>query len=177
MVESLMLMRLGRDRRGSHNFTGRRLQRDRHPELHGLAEDGIANLLAHADGGGLGIRDELLARHDRRAWHVSLAQNLDPFIARLGADHWLEDVLQRLPMFSGNSPRRIFEARIGNQLRQVEGEDKLAPERRVTTGGEQVLMIGCLEQPVAWDRTQRILRPVIKRRHLLMLEDAARLER
>src|ERR1700722_15282399 len=80
VVEIRVMTRVRCRRRRSHGFAGRRSKGDGYAELHRSAEVGIADFLAHPDGGGLPIRDELLARHHRRAGYIGIAQNLEPMV-------------------------------------------------------------------------------------------------
>ena len=126
------------------------------------AESGIVDFMAHPERARLRVIDELLAAHHRRARNVGFAQDAQPFVARAGADDRLDDVFERLPMLGRNSPRRIFEARIADEIRALDRDRELAPEGRIAARGEQVLAVGSLEQAINRNRAERILRPVIR---------------
>src|ERR1700735_3708256 len=121
--------------------------------------------------------DELVAGHHRRAWNVGLAQDAQPFVARLGADDRLDDVLEWLPMLLRDSPRRIFETRIADQIGTIDCNRELAPEGRVAACGEEIFAVGGLEQPINRNRAKWILRAVIECRHFFVTQDSASMER
>ena len=59
---------------------------------------------------------------------------------------------------AGNSPRRIFEARVADQIRALDCNREFAPEGRVAARGEQVLAVSRFEQAINRNRAERILR-------------------
>jgi len=79
-------------------------------------------------------------------------------------------------MLRWNTPGRILEALIGDEIRTVERERELVPEGRIATCYKHITSIGGLKQAIAWDWAQRILRPVEQRGHLLVPHDAAGLK-
>jgi len=85
--------------------------------------------MAHSERAGLRVVDKLVARHHRSAWNVGFAQNAEPLVAWAGADDRLDDVLERLPVFLRDSPWRIFEARVADEVGAIDCDRKLAPER------------------------------------------------
>src|SRR5262249_61890320 len=101
----------------------------------------------------------------------------EPLGARFGADNWFDDVLQRLPLITWNSPRRVFETRIGDQVGSFQRKRELAPESRVAARREQVAPVAGLEQSVTGDRAERVLRSVVEPGHFLVADDAPGLER
>ena len=164
-------------RRRPGDFAGSVVEEHRQSHLNHAAESRIVDLLAHIERARLRMIDEFLARHHRRAWNVGLAQDAQPLVARARADDRLDDVLERLPVLAGDSPRRIFETRIADQVGPIDRDGELAPEGRVAACGEQVLAVGGLEQTINRNRAERILRAVIEGRHFFVPQDSAGVER
>ncbi len=160
----------------ARDFAGGVVQKDRQAHLKHVAESGVVDFMAHSERAGLRVIDKLLARHHRSAWNVGLAQDAQPLVARAGANDRLDDVLERLPVFLRYSPWRIFETRIADEIGAIDCDRKLAPEGRVAACGEQIFAVGCFEQTIDRNRTERILRPVIERRHFFVTQDSAGVE-
>ncbi len=159
------------------NFAGSVVEEHRQAHLNHAAESGVVDFMAHPERARLRVIDELLAGHHRRAWNVGLAQDAQPFVARARADDRLDDVLERLPVLLRDSPWRIFETRVADEIGTIDCDRELAPEGRVAAGGEQVFAVGGLEQTINRDRTERILRPMIERRHFFVTQDSAGMQR
>src|SRR5208282_6629667 len=107
---------------------------------------------------------------------VVFAQNPEPFSARLGPYDRLDEVLELLPVSARNSPRCVFEAWVGDEVRSFDGERELAPEGRVAACHEQIAAIAGLEQSIAGNRSERVLRSMIQRGHFFVADDSAGLE-
>src|SRR5579862_4279688 len=127
------------------NFAWSVIEEHRQAHLNHAAESGVVDFMPHRERARLRVIDELLAGHNRRAWNVGLAQDVQPFVARARADDRLDDVLERLPVLLRDSPRRIFEARIADEIGPVDRDRELSPESRVSTCGEKIFAVGGLE--------------------------------
>ena len=158
-------------------FAGSIVEEDRQAHLNHAAESGVVDFMAHPERARLRVVDEFLTAQHRRAWNVGFAQDAQPLVARTGADDWLDDVLERLPMLGRDSPRRIFEARVADQVRALDCNRELSPEGRVAARGEQVLAVGSFEQAINRNRAERILRAVIRAGHFFVTQDRAGVER
>jgi hypothetical protein len=146
---------------------------NRHAELNGWAQRRIGDFIAHRKRSGLRMIDELMAREDGRAGDVGRAQQGEPFVARTGADNRFENVFEGLPVLLGDTPRGALKAFVSDQLGVVNCERELVPEGHVTAGDEEIAAVGGLEQAIAGNRAERILRTVIKRGHLFVAHDTA----
>ncbi len=164
-------------RSGTGDLARSVVEKHRQAHLDHRAESRVVDFLAHRERARLRMIDELVARHHRRARHVGLAQDAQPLVARARAKDRLDDIFERLPVLGRDSPRRIFETRVADEVGALDCDRKLAPEGRVAARGKQVFAVGGLEQTINRDRAERILRAMIEIRHLFVPQNAAGLER
>src|SRR5258708_30361941 len=102
--------------------------------------------MAHSERAGLRVIDKLLARHHRSAWNVGLAQDAQPLVARAGANDRLDYVLERLPVFLRDTPWRIFETRVADEIGAIDCDRKFDPQGRVAAFRAQIFAVRGLQQ-------------------------------